>query len=165
MSVERINLIKAAWQVPVIAAIAAVIALSVNFLRSDGIPLLADWSTEARLKAPSGEGLSIPLEEAVSLFESNKAVFIDARSEEDFHRGHIQGAHSLPWQQVEQKMTEVLPMIPPDAVVITYCDGDTCNLSKDLALFLMDMGFEHVKVLVNGWTVWQENRLPVDKGN
>jgi rhodanese-related sulfurtransferase len=34
-------------------------------------------------------------------------------------------------------------------------------LSHDLALFLKDLGFTRVKVLVNGWTLWKEKNLPV----
>lgn len=49
-----------------------------------------------------------------------------------------------------------------DAVIITYCDGDTCNLSKELALLLENLGFSKVRVLVNGWTVWQNAGLPVE---
>ena len=41
-------------------------------------------------------------------------------------------------------------------MIISHCDGETCSLSKDLALFLRDMGFKNARVLVNDWTVWQE---------
>jgi len=51
-----------------------------------------------------------------------------------------------------------------DTPIITYCDGETCNLSHDLALFLKDMGFAHVNVLVNGWTLWIEKGLPTQEG-
>ena len=50
----------------------------------------------------------------------------------------------------------------PETPIITYCDGETCNLSHDLALFLRDMGFMNVRVLVNGWTAWHESRFPVE---
>ena len=52
-----------------------------------------------------------------------------------------------------------------DAVIITYCDGESCNLSKDLALFLESLGFTNVRVLVNGWTVWRDAGLIVESGN
>jgi 3-mercaptopyruvate sulfurtransferase SseA len=52
-----------------------------------------------------------------------------------------------------------------DALVITYCDGDSCNLSKDLALFMENLGFSKVLVLVNGWTLWQDAGLPIETVN
>ncbi len=48
--------------------------------------------------------------------------------------------------------------------VITYCDGERCPLSTDLARLLMDRGVRNVFVLKNGWTVWNNERLPVEKG-
>ena len=60
---------------------------------------------------------------------------------------------------------DVIADLANDAVIITYCDGDTCNLSKDLALFLENLGFSKVRILVNGWTVWHDAGLPVETGN
>lgn len=48
--------------------------------------------------------------------------------------------------------------------IVTYCDGESCDLSHELALFLKEMGFENVRVLVNGWSVWQQAGLPTDAG-
>jgi len=53
--------------------------------------------------------------------------------------------------------------ISTDTPIITYCDGETCNLSLDVANVLIDMGFSHVRILVNGWTKWQEYDLPIEK--
>ena len=44
------------------------------------------------------------------------------------------------------------------------CDGETCELSHDLALFLRDAGFVNTRVLVNGWTLWQQAGLPMEAG-
>lgn len=48
--------------------------------------------------------------------------------------------------------------------IVTYCDGETCELSHDLALFLRDAGFTNTRVLANGWTVWQQIGLPIESG-
>ena len=45
-------------------------------------------------------------------------------------------------------------------MIITYCDGESCDLSHELALFLKEMGYDNVRILVNGWTVWQHAGLP-----
>jgi len=37
--------------------VAVVLALDVNRFRTDGIPLVVDWSTEARLKAATDHGM------------------------------------------------------------------------------------------------------------
>jgi hypothetical protein len=52
------------WQVPALIALAVVIAVGVNHWRSDGIPLVGDWSVEARFTDGSGESLIISLDQA-----------------------------------------------------------------------------------------------------
>jgi rhodanese-related sulfurtransferase len=48
--------------------------------------------------------------------------------------------------------------------IVTYCDGVKCELSHNLALFLRDAGFLNTRVLVNGWTLWQQAGLPTESG-
>ena len=155
--------VKTLWQIPAILAIALGIGLISNTLRPDSLQMVDDWSAEARITTATGEHLIISLSEAAKLFTEKAALFIDARSDEDFRKGHIQGAKSLPWQDVDQRFIEIAEDISPDMTIITYCDGETCELSHNLALFLLDMGFKNVRVLVNGWSVWKKTNLPVEK--
>jgi len=153
---------RALWQIPAIIMVAGALALSSNNLRNESLPLVGDWSAAASLTTVSGEYLDISIDEAARLFREQAAVFMDARSAADYEKGHIQGALSLPWQDVDRLFFSATAGVPPDMPIITYCDGETCNLSHDLAIFLRDMGFENVKVLVNGWTIWKNTNLPVD---
>ncbi len=147
-----------------ILSAAIIIAILVNHLRFSPLPLIGDWSVQARLSTPSGRRLAIPLEEAKALFQSGTGVFLDARPAEDFQRGHIEGARSLPWTEAERLAMEVVGELADHTPIIAYCDGETCNLSKDLALFLDSLGYTRVYVLVNGWTLWMEKGLPVASG-
>ncbi|NQT70595.1 MAG: rhodanese-like domain-containing protein [Desulfobacteraceae bacterium] len=149
--------IKVTWQMPAIILIAGLTGLFVNYFRADTMPFKADWSIKAHEITADGKRLDISLVEAEKLFTEKRAVFFDARSWEDYENGHISGARSLPWHEVEQRFVEATKNISSDTTIITYCDGETCNLSHDLAIFLKDMGFSNVRVLVNGWTVWQES--------
>jgi rhodanese-related sulfurtransferase len=158
------NWIKALWQTAVIILMAGLAGVFINHFRPDSLALVADWSTEARLTTASGKRLDISLADAKKLFTEKAAVFMDARSSDDYESEHIQGAHSLPWHDVDRRFIAVAENISPDTPIITYCDGETCSLSHDLALFLLNMGFNNVRVLVNGWTVWLKDRLPVEKG-
>nr|NJM03710.1 rhodanese-like domain-containing protein [Desulfobacula sp.] len=114
------------------------------------------------MEEDGGNSLAIPLPEAEALFRKNKAVFLDARDKTLFDEGHIKGAKNLPWYEVDDYFQQVVPGLDREAPVITYCDGESCNLSHELALFLKNMGFVEVRVLVNGWTVWRENNLPIE---
>jgi len=152
----------AIFQFVIILLAAGIMAVSVIHFRTPSLPLIGNWSIESRLTSPSGRQLAISLAEAKALHQSQGAVFLDARPVDDYHKGHIQGAKSLPWAEAEQKVMDVVGDLPDDTRFIAYCDGDTCNLSKDLALFLESLGYTHAVVLVNGWTVWQTAGLPVE---
>lgn len=152
----------ALWQIPVVIIVAGILALSINGLRPESLPLVGDWSVDVRMTTISGDRLDISIDEAARLFHAQAAVFIDARSEADYEKGHIRGALNLPWQDIDRLFFSITAGLLPDMPIITYCDGETCRLSHDLTIFLRDMGFENVKVLVNGWTLWKESGLPVE---
>jgi rhodanese-related sulfurtransferase len=156
MEIQKLAIIQAFWQIPMILVIALAIGLGFNQLRSNPLPMVCNW-------AELGDhGLSISLTEAARLFQQNKAVFLDARPVEFYDQGHIKGALSLPWQKVDEQWMEVMDRIPPDSTIITYCDGPACDLSEMLAKYMIDMGFENVHTLVNGWTMWNQQNLPVE---
>jgi rhodanese-related sulfurtransferase len=147
-----------------ILLISAVLGLTVNYFRPHGLPLVAHKSPESRLTSTeSGESLSIPIGEAEALFYTRTAVVVDARPEELYRQGHIQGALSLPSNELDDRLPELMAGVPLDAAIITYCDGTGCNSSKEVAFALMDNGYTNVRVLINGWTVWQEANLPTEK--
>jgi rhodanese-related sulfurtransferase len=151
-------------QLSVIVLAAVVVALISNHFRSDRLPLAGNWSQDARLTTPSGRQMAISLDEAKMLHQPNGAVFMDARPMEEYVNGHIQGAISLPWHEAEQKVMDIVMDMSNDTVIITYCDGDTCSLSKELALFLDNLGFSKTRILINGWSVWKDAGLPVEAG-
>jgi rhodanese-related sulfurtransferase len=153
---------RAIWQSGVIIILSAVVGLLTNQGRSNTLPLVAEWSPESKLTADSMESLVISLEEAKTLCSDKGAVFLDARSPEDYAQGHIRCAQNIPWQSFDEYLDRVFNMIPDDAWIVTYCDGETCSLSEDLAKELVSMGYEKVKVLLNGWTRWLEAGFPIE---
>lgn len=155
---------QALWQIPALIVLAMMLALGANQWRANGIPLIGDWSVDARFSGASGKSLVIDLEEAGQLFSQDEALFVDARPENQYAQGHIRGALSLSWQEVDRCFMEMADQLEGQKTIVAYCDGESCDLSHELALFLKDMGFENVRVLVNGWTVWQQAGLPTDGG-
>lgn len=161
-SVLQLHIITALRQVVLIIILSVAFGLSVNMIRSSGIPIIGDWSTESRLTTDDGTSLVIPITEAKKLFDKKKAVFLDARDKDSFNQGHIKGAKNLPWHNVDDYFMNFVEGVANDTIIIAYCDGETCNLSHNMAIFLKNMGFSNVRVLVNGWSIWQEMHLPVE---
>ena len=147
-------------QTVVLSLIAIVIGLIVNQLRSDSIPLLGDWSPGARITLKFGKNILIPFEEAKDKFLTGSAVFLDARTPELYQEGHIQGARNVPIAEFDKLADKVFMEFPEDTLFVTYCDGEDCALSAELALKLKEIGYENVRVLHNGWSVWKSHQLP-----
>lgn len=144
-----------------ILALSAALALGVNALRPDGLPLAQATQSAVQLDKASGE---IGIKDAAVLFITGRAVFLDARSQYEFEQGHIQGALSLPPREFASQFQDLKPKLAGKEAVITYCDGDRCPLSHALAEHLRNAGVKNVFVLKNGWTLWQAEKLPTVAG-
>ncbi len=144
-----------------ILALSAVLGLGINCIRPDGIPLVHATASAVQLDANDGE---IAIKDAAMLFLSHRAVFLDARSQMEFEDGHIQGALAAPVEDFDDVYEEIAPKLKTAEMIITYCDGERCPLSHELAKRLKTRGFDNVYVLKNGWKLWQDEKLPVETG-
>jgi rhodanese-related sulfurtransferase len=121
---------------------------------------------------PAGEedashGFSAPvitLDTAAEYFNRAAAVFADARSETAYQAGHIEGALHLDPNRFDAWSERVFSEVDPDAVIITYCDGEHCTLGQQLAKRLTWLGYDKVYYLQNGWSRWTDSGLPVGQG-
>ncbi len=104
----------------------------------------------------------ISLEKAKELYESQSALFIDARHDFEYKIGHIHGAINIALKEIDTHRVW-LENIPKEKMLIVYCDGAECNSSIELALKLMELKFTNVKVFFGGWQEWKANNLPIDK--
>ncbi|MFZ0131626.1 MAG: rhodanese-like domain-containing protein [Desulfobacterales bacterium] len=153
-----------------ILLLAACLAFGFNALRKQPLPLLPKTSAVAVAPAadPSsaepGTVAEIPIEEAVRLFEKGAALFVDARPEADYQAGHIQDAVNVPDLDFDRYIGPFLEKTPAEAVLITYCEGESCVLSKSLADKLVLAGFEKVFHLGDGWGQWKKRGLPTASG-
>ncbi|MBP7791441.1 MAG: rhodanese-like domain-containing protein [Candidatus Goldbacteria bacterium] len=104
----------------------------------------------------------IHLEEAKVLFESGKAVFIDARSTGEYNDGHIPGALSMPVGDVQNKIPQYKDILQ-DKVLVPYCHGAGCHLSDKVAYALFDAGYKKIVIYFGGWPEWTQANMPVEK--
>jgi rhodanese-related sulfurtransferase len=144
-----------------VLAAGAGLGLAYGALTQKGIfqtPVMAP--VEAHGGIPEGP-MMVSIAEAESLYTSGEALFVDARSEFDYRLGHIKGALSLPLYAAN-KGTPLLPEVPAERLIVTYCDGQNCNSSIDLAARLYASGFVNVRIFFGGWEQWQEHHLPTE---
>jgi rhodanese-related sulfurtransferase len=154
----------ALWQSGAILLLAVISGLLTNQWRPDRLPLMASYAPENPSVQTAENGLRISVEEAQGLFFARAALFVDTRPREFYELGHIQDARSLPLEDFDKRFKTVLGDVGPDIFIVTYCDGESCHSSKLVALELLEKGCMKVHVLENGWTLWQQQHLPVAVG-
>jgi rhodanese-related sulfurtransferase/DNA-binding HxlR family transcriptional regulator len=77
-------------------------------------------------------------------------VLVDVRSPEEFDAGHIEGAQSIPLDQLEERMAE----LPAGQEVVAYCRGPFCAYAHEAVRRLRDAGRD-ARRLEEGWPEWQ----------
>lgn len=156
---------KAVRQTAALVFLAVAVGMTVNHFSFDQLPLVGDWSPDARLATKAGRNTVVSFEEARRLCESQEAVFVDARASAAYLQGHILCARNLPFQGLDAYLFPFVSEIRPEEPIIVYCDGEECSLSEDVAKKLLSLGYQDVRVLVNGWTRWVEAGLPIERGH
>ena len=77
-------------------------------------------------------------------------VLVDVRPEEEYAAGHIDGARSIPLDELERRLAE----LPPDTDVVAYCRGPFCAFAHEAVRQLRAEG-RNAKRLTEGWPEWR----------
>lgn len=78
-----------------------------------------------------------------------KAQVIDVRSTNDFKKGHILGARSMPYAFLRQQYGDIRPDLP------VYLYDASTSVSAQAAKFLSKKGFKKLYILDGGYLNWQ----------
>ena len=130
-------------QIIVIAITSTVLSLTLNAVRSDGIPLLA---------------AELAVAEEIEHDAAEPRLLVDAREPEYYQEGHIKGAWNIPF--FLELVFKLDSLQGKDAPMVIYCSGDECGSSEDLAYELQAEGFSNLLVFKGGWTAWNTNGHP-----
>ena len=80
-------------------------------------------------------------------------VLIDVRPAVEFEAGHIEGARSIPVEELEERINE----LPPDTEVVAYCRGRYCVYADEAVRRLASAG-RPASRLEGGWPEWKLGR-------
>ncbi len=93
--------------------------------------------------------------ELAERLRAGEVVVIDVRPRVEFAAGHIQGARSVPLDELEERLAE----IPDDAEVVAYCRGPYCVYAHEAVRRLRAAG-RQARRLEDGWPEWRLAGLP-----
>jgi rhodanese-related sulfurtransferase len=140
-------------QALLIGIASVVLALAVNAVRNDGLPLINRVVTrlpQADGGSSTGSPSVISLKDAFRMLNGNKAVFLDARDLNEYGKYHVPGAiHIEPGKGGIDKVKAIRT-----GLFIAYCYGPGCPLAGELASELRAGGVRNIAVMPEGWEGW-----------
>jgi rhodanese-related sulfurtransferase len=92
-------------------------------------------------------------EELVARLADGSVVLVDVRPREEFEAGHIEGARSIPLDELQQHLAE----LPKDTEVVAYCRGPFCAYAHEAVRELQAAGYSARRV-EEGWPEWRLGR-------
>ena len=149
---------RAFLQAFLIVVIGAALGLLANSVSPRRIPLITPPKPP-----PPPEGM-LTVEQAHSLWSTGTAFFLDARAAADYEAGHIAQAFNLPLESFAEHFPRLAALLTPHTPLVVYCDGVECELSQRLAEQLRQLGYQNIRLLENGWTLWRKAGLPTEQG-
>jgi rhodanese-related sulfurtransferase len=156
-------------EIIILMALSVILALIVNYFSPVGIAIVGQWDTsKGTISANANNNAGIKLEEidnvrhAKKIYDEGKALFVDARSLENYEDGHIPGAVSLPVGHFDDRFVEFINQYSPDRPIVTYCSGRTCEDSHQLAQLLQETGFTNIKIFIDGFPGWEAEGYPIE---
>lgn len=93
---------------------------------------------------------AIGRDELIARLRKGDVVLVDVRPTEEFEAGHINGARSIPIEELEDRLAE----LPADREVVAYCRGPFCAYAHDAVRQLQAAG-RQARRLQDGWPEWR----------
>jgi rhodanese-related sulfurtransferase len=93
---------------------------------------------------------AISRDELLKRLRRSDVVLVDVRPAEEFDAGHIEGAVSIPLDELDERLAE----LPPDSEIVAYCRGAFCAYAHEAVRTLRGRG-RSARRLEGGWPEWQ----------
>jgi rhodanese-related sulfurtransferase/DNA-binding HxlR family transcriptional regulator len=100
---------------------------------------------------------AISREELRGRLRRGDVVLVDVRPSQEFEAGHIEGALSIPLDELDDRLAE----LPPGSEIVAYCRGTLCAYAHEAVRHLQAAG-RTARRLEGGWPEWQlaEHAVP-----
>jgi rhodanese-related sulfurtransferase len=149
-------------QMLLVLLVSGLLAGTVNLLHPHRIPWVQDWGNYVEAWAVQAGVDVIPLGSALSFHEAGEHLFVDARLSDEYEKGHIPGALSLPFDDMENHLPALEQVLESEHPIVVYCRNRECDDALLLALELREMGQSNLFYYVDGFELWEESGCPVE---
>ncbi len=135
-----------------ITAGCALVALGVNALRADGIPLVAAQAYEILVPCPETSGEVDTVAPTDPALGASTTLLVDARAPEAYAAWHLPGARSVPYDYLEPVCSVRLREVASSGAqrVVVYGDGEDPDSGEQLGRELSGKGIRNVGFVVGG---------------
>jgi hypothetical protein len=139
-----------------IVLIGMVVALVANFLRADGLPLVARTPYSTLVPCPEPGGPVESLDAGSPEVASGKSCLVDARSQSEFDTQHLPGALNVHYDWLdplpEETLAELARSIAASGAmrVVVYGDGGRPDSGEYLAKEISGRGIKNVHFIRGG---------------
>jgi len=100
---------------------------------------------------------AIDAQTLMTMLENDEVILLDVRPEEEYHRGHIHQAMSIPID----KLGDSFKKFPKRKMLVAYCRGPFCVYADEAVALLKEKGYKAVR-LEEGYPEWAIKGYPVD---
>ncbi len=152
----RPGLARALLEASAIAVVASVVALAVNLVRPDPLPLIAATPYQILVPCPEPGGPVEAIAADDPELGSPRTFLVDARPPREYARGHLPGAVNLPYDWLDPVPEEELRSMAREIAssrasrVAVYGDGGRPDSGEHLGREISGRGIKNVHFVVGG---------------
>lgn len=100
-------------------------------------------------------GEAVSAEELLEKVNAGDVIVLDVRPEDEYHRGHIHRAISIPLDQLQARIRE----LSKKQEIVAYCRGSLCMLVEEAVTLLKQQGYKARK-FNDGYKDWALKGYP-----
>ncbi len=144
----------------IIVLASTAIGLCINLLHPRGFVLVSK-SERAKNRI-----VAVSAEEARIKYDSQSALFIDAREKGEYAAARVANAVNIPAGDIVTRPGSVdFTFLDKPVEIVVYCDGASCRASQIVAERMLAHTPRHIYILEKGFPDWAAKGYPVMRGD
>ena len=162
-------------QIVILFVLALVLGLGVNLFSPNSIDYIGKFRDLSGGTGPiippsaqPGDPPFIDINVAQMQHSVAKALWVDARNNEEFECGTIPGSLNIPFEKLPDGdlhtyFDSCLAHVSKDYAIVVFCSGEECDLSLQLARNMKEVGYTNLSIFFGGAREWEKFGLEMQR--